>query len=127
MEQAHVAATNLLGGDLRYTGSVVPVKLKVPGIDVLAIGETEAPGEGGREVRFGDRNFRQYRKLVLADGKVCGAILIGHAELTEPVSRAVEANVDVTPFLASLERGDWSILSTLADNDAVHPSLSAST
>jgi hypothetical protein len=47
--------------------------------------------------------------------------------LTEPVSRAVEANVDVTPFLASLERGDWSVLSTLADNDAVHFSLDAST
>lgn len=127
MEQAHVAATNLLGGDLRFTGAVVPVKLKVPGIDVLAIGETEAPGEGGRELRFGDRNLRRYRKLVLADGKVCGAILIGHAELTEPVSRAVEANVDVTPFLASLERGDWSVLSTLVDNDAVHFSLGAST
>ncbi len=126
MEQAHVAATNLLGGDLRYTGSVVPVNLKVPGIDVVAIGETEAPGEGGREVRFGDRNLRRYRKLVLRDGKVCGAILIGHAELTEPVSRAVEANVDVTPFLASFERGDWSILSTLVNHDSVRPSVSTS-
>ena len=52
MEQAHMAATNLLGGDLRYTGAVVPVKLKVPGIDVLAIGETEAPGEGGPRSAF---------------------------------------------------------------------------
>jgi NAD(P)H-nitrite reductase large subunit len=126
MEQAHVAAANLLGGDLRYTGSVVPVKLKVPEIDVLAIGETVARGEGERELRFEDRNLRRYRKLVLRDGKVCGAILIGHAELTEPVSRAVEANVDVTPFLASLDRGDWSVLSTLADHDSVRPSLSTS-
>jgi nitrite reductase (NADH) large subunit len=126
MEQAHVAAANLLGGDLRYTGSVVPVKLKVPEIDVLAIGETVARGEGERELRFEDRNLRRYRKLVLRDGKVCGAILIGHAELAEPVSRAVEANVDVTPFLASLDRGDWSVLSTLADHDSVRPSFSTS-
>jgi hypothetical protein len=42
-------------------------------------------------------------------------------------SIAVEANVGVTLFLASLERGDWSVLSTLADHDAIHPSLSAST
>jgi nitrite reductase (NADH) large subunit len=126
MEQAHVAAANLLGGDLRYTGSVVPVKLKVPEIDVLAIGETVARGEGERELRFEDRNLRRYRKLVLRDGKVCGAILIGHAELAEPVSRAVEANVDVTPFVASLDRGDWSVLSTLADHDSVRPSFSTS-
>jgi nitrite reductase (NADH) large subunit len=112
MEQAHVAATNLLGGDLRYTGAVSPTKLKVPEIDLLLVGETEAPGEGAHELRFEDRNPRRYRKLVLRDGKVCGAILIGHAELTEPVTRAVEANMDVMPVLTPLERGDWSVLST---------------
>jgi nitrite reductase (NADH) large subunit len=111
MEQAHVAATNLLGGDLRYTGAVPPAKLKVPEIDVLSVGETEARSEGARELRFEDRHPRRYRKLVLEDGKIRGAILIGHGELTEPVSRAVEANMDVTPVLASLERGDWSVLS----------------
>jgi nitrite reductase (NADH) large subunit len=111
MEQAHVAATNILGGDLRYAGGVPPVKLKVPEIDLLSVGETEAWSESARELRFEDRNPRRYRKLVLRDGKVCGAILIGHAELTEPVTRAVEANMDVSPVLAPLERGDWSVLS----------------
>jgi NAD(P)H-nitrite reductase large subunit len=84
----------------------------VPEIDLLSVGETEARSESARELRFEDRNPRRYRKLVLRDGKVCGAILIGHAELTEPVTRAVEANMDVTPVLAPLERGDWSVLST---------------
>ena len=112
MEQAHVAATNLLGGDLRYAGAVPPAKLKVPEIDLLSVGEIEARSDSARELRFEDRNPRRYRKLVLRDGKVCGAILIGHAELSEPVTRAVEANMDVTPVLAPLERGDWSVLST---------------
>jgi NADPH-dependent 2,4-dienoyl-CoA reductase/sulfur reductase-like enzyme/ferredoxin len=112
MEQAHVAATNLLGGDLHYTDAVPPAKLKVPEIDLLSVGETEAGSEGARELRFEDRNSRRYRKLVLRDGKVCGAILIGHAELADPVTRAVEANMDVIPVLAPLERGDWSVLST---------------
>jgi NADPH-dependent 2,4-dienoyl-CoA reductase/sulfur reductase-like enzyme/ferredoxin len=111
MEQAHVAATNLLGGDLRYAGGVPPAKLKVPEIDLLSVGETEARSEGARELRFEDRNPRRYRKLVLRHGKVCGAILLGHTELTEPVARAVEANMDVIPVLAPLERGDWSVLS----------------
>jgi nitrite reductase (NADH) large subunit len=111
MEQAHVAATNLLGGDLRYAGAVPPAKLKVPEVDLLSVGETEAQGDGYRALSFQDRDPRRYRKLVLKDGKVRGAILIGHAELAEPVTRAVEANMDVTPVLASLERGDWSVLS----------------
>ena len=110
MEQAHVAVANLLGGDLRYTGVVPPTKLKVPEIDMLSVGETEARGEGERELRFEDRNPRRYRKLVLGNGKVRGAILVGYPELTEPVSRAVEESMDATPVLASLERGDWSVL-----------------
>ena len=111
MEQAHVAATNLLGGDLRYAGGLPPAKLKVPEIDLLSVGETEAQSESARELRFEDRNPRRYRKLVLRDGRVCGAILIGHAELSEPVTRAVEDNMDVTPVLGRLERGDWSVFS----------------
>jgi nitrite reductase (NADH) large subunit len=109
MEQAHVGATNLLGGDLRYAGTVPPAKLKVPEIDLISVGVAEAQGDGYRALSFQDRNARRYRKLVLKDGKVCGAILIGHAELAEPVTRAVEANMDVGPVLAPLERGDWSV------------------
>jgi assimilatory nitrate reductase electron transfer subunit len=107
-----VAATNLVGGDLRYTGAVPPAKLKVPEVDLLSVGEIDAQGDGYRALSFQDRDPRRYRKLVLKDGKVCGAVLIGHAELAEPVTRAVEANKDVSPVLASLERGDWSLLST---------------
>ncbi len=52
MEQAHVAVTNLLDVDLYYTSVVLPAKLKVPEVDLLSVGETEARGEGVRELRF---------------------------------------------------------------------------
>ncbi len=54
---------NLLGGDLYYTSVVPPAKLKAPKVDLLSVGETEAWGEGDRELRFEDRNPRRYRKI----------------------------------------------------------------
>jgi NAD(P)H-nitrite reductase large subunit len=84
MEQAYVAASNLLGGGLRYAGGVPPAKLKVPEIDLLSVGETEALSESARELRFDDRNPRRYRKHVLRDGKVCGR----HPHRTWGIERA---------------------------------------
>ena len=51
----------------------------------------------------------RYRKLVLADGRVVGAILVGHTAEAAGVTAAVREARDVTPFVAALERGDWSV------------------
>lgn len=110
VEQAHAAVVNMLGGDYRYRGAPPPTKLKVAGIDLLSAGRIDVPGEGGVEIRVDDGNARQYRRLVIQAGNVCGAVLIGHADLFDGVSRAVETRLDVSRNLAALGRGDWSVL-----------------
>jgi NAD(P)H-nitrite reductase large subunit/ferredoxin len=111
VEQAHVAAVNLLGGDYRYRATAPPTKLKVAGIDLLSVGAINATDEDGFEIRADDGNARQYRKLVIQAGKLRGAILIGHPDLYELVSEAVKMNLDVSLSLPALAQGDWSILS----------------
>jgi nitrite reductase (NADH) large subunit len=111
VEQAHAAAVNLLGGDYRYRAAAPPTKLKVAGIDLLSVGAVNATGEDGLEIRVDDGNARQYRKLVIHAGKVCGAILIGHPDLFDLVSEAVTMNLDVSLSLPALAQGDWSVLS----------------
>jgi NAD(P)H-nitrite reductase large subunit len=109
MDQAQVAVTNILGGDARYKGTIPPTKLKVASIDLLSVGEISGR-DGGQEIRLLDTSRRQYQKLVIRDGKVEGAILIGHKELADGVAAAVEVNLDVSDSLDALERGDWSCL-----------------
>jgi NAD(P)H-nitrite reductase large subunit len=110
LEQAHTAVLNLLGGQSAYAGTTPPTRLKVAGIDLLSVGETTPRGAGWREVRVDDSDGRQYRKLVLADGRVRGAMLIGHTDLAEPVIAAVESALPVADLIPHLERGDWSAL-----------------
>jgi NAD(P)H-nitrite reductase large subunit len=101
---------NALGGDLRYTASPPPTRLKVIGIDLLAVGTTTAHGEGGREIRAADDHPREYRKLVLQDGQLVGAIMIGHPELFDQVTDAVAARRAVAEHRTALRAGDWSML-----------------
>ncbi|MEW5888277.1 MAG: nitrite reductase large subunit NirB [Pseudomonadota bacterium] len=76
-EQAKVAANHLANfGIGRYTGSVVSTKLKVTGIDVFSAGDFMG-GAGTEEIVLHDRTGGVYKKLVLKDEKIVGAVLYG--------------------------------------------------
>ena len=110
VEQAQIAAANMLGGDCHYKDITPPAKLKVAGIDVLSVGEIAAVGEDACEIRVDDGAARRYRKLVLRAGRASGAILVGHAELFDRTSEAVLESRDLSLARAALEQGDWSVL-----------------
>lgn len=103
-EQATVVADVLTGHDphARYGGSRLVTRLKVEGVELAAMGETE-PGDGAEVLRFSDPARRTYKKLVLRDGRVTGAILLGDTAtagtLTQLFDRQVAAPVDRLPLL----------------------------
>jgi nitrite reductase (NADH) large subunit len=111
IDHARVAVKNLLGEDEAYRSVSSPAQLKVPGIDLLSVGHVEAQHEGETEVRLHDEGSRRYRKLVLRDGTVVGALLLGYPELADAVTSAVEAGVEASGILPALKRGNWSVLS----------------
>jgi nitrite reductase (NADH) large subunit len=76
-EQAKVCATHLAQfGIGRYTGSAVSTKLKVTGIDLFSAGQFMG-GEGTEEIVLSDPVGGVYKKLVLKDDKLVGAVLYG--------------------------------------------------
>lgn len=76
-EQGNVLAKRLAGVETAgYTGSVTSTKLKVSGVDVFSAGYfNEAPGT--RALRIQDELEGTYRKIVLQDNKLVGAVLFG--------------------------------------------------
>lgn len=105
VEQGRVAALNALGGDAVYAPKPVPVALKVAGVDLTSIGRFEvAEGDEAIVIEDGGR----YRKLLLHDGRVAGALLLGHPELADAVIAAVDAGRDVSDRRDALAAGDWS-------------------
>ena len=76
-EQAKVAANHLARyGRMRYEGSSVSTKLKVTGIDLFSAGDFN-PVEGDEELLLQDSARGVYKKLVLRDNKLRGAVMYG--------------------------------------------------
>lgn len=76
-EMAKVCANHLAEmGIGRYTGSVVSTKLKVTGIDLFSAGNFTG-GPGTEEIVLSDPMGGVYKKLILKDNKLEGAVLYG--------------------------------------------------
>ncbi|MEZ5444348.1 MAG: nitrite reductase large subunit NirB [Gammaproteobacteria bacterium] len=76
-EQARVCANHLAQlGYASYAGSVTSTKLKVTGIDLFSAGDF-AGGEGTEEMIFKDGARGVYKKLVMRDNRIAGAVLYG--------------------------------------------------
>jgi nitrite reductase (NADH) large subunit len=75
-EQARVLARHLSGRPAAYQGSVVSTNLKVSGVSVFSAGDFMG-GEGSESLVLSDRRRGTYKKLVISDGRLTGAVLIG--------------------------------------------------
>lgn len=75
-EQARVLAQHLAGTDAGYEGSLLSTNLKVSGVGMFSAGDfMGAPGT--EPIVFSDADEGVYRKLVVREGRVAGAVLIG--------------------------------------------------
>ncbi|RDV05785.1 NAD(P)/FAD-dependent oxidoreductase [Undibacter mobilis] len=75
-EQARVLAGHLAGQNAAYQGSVLATNLKVSGVNVYSAGDfIGAPGT--ENIVLSDPGLGSYKKLVLKDGKLAGAVLFG--------------------------------------------------
>ncbi len=75
-EQARVLAERLAGRDTRYDGSVNATNLKVSGVHVFSAGDFLGAA-GTESIVLTDPGLGTYKKLVIAEGRLDGAVLYG--------------------------------------------------
>lgn len=94
-DQGEVAARNMVQPrSVQYPGTPPSNKLKVAGVDLLCLGNTQPQGGPLREMRHADPAAGRYVKFVLGeDGEIAGAILLGAADLAGPVEELAQAGV----------------------------------
>jgi len=71
-------AQSLTDGEGAYEGSVLSTRLKVSGVDVFSAGKF-AGGEGCEDIVFRDAARGVYKRMVIEDGRLAGAVLFGDA------------------------------------------------
>ncbi|ORV90878.1 nitrite reductase large subunit NirB [Mycolicibacterium iranicum] len=91
-EQAKVLADHLTGADLTsaYRGSRVATKLKVAGVDVASMG-VKAPEHPDDEfVQYSEPKHGVYKTVVIRDGKLVGATLVGDVSKVSFLTQAFD-------------------------------------
>jgi nitrite reductase (NADH) large subunit len=114
IEQARVAAANMVApGSTTYTGTLPTTTLKVAGAELTSLGECVVEGDEYTQLRHADPATGHYRKVVLRDGHIVGAILLNDRERTKPATQLVERGVDVSAFTDRLLDDDFDLKSLL--------------
>jgi nitrite reductase (NADH) large subunit len=75
-EQARVLARHLAGAAAQYDGSVVATNLKVSGVSVFSAGDFIGV-EGSEAIVLSDPRGGTYKKLVISQSCLTGAVLVG--------------------------------------------------
>jgi nitrite reductase (NADH) large subunit len=100
-EMAKVCANHLAEyGIARYTGSVTSTKLKVTGVDLFSAGDFSG-GEGTEDIVLADPSAGVYKKLVIKDDKLAGAVLYGDTVDGTWYFRLLREGASVAPIRGS--------------------------
>jgi nitrite reductase (NADH) large subunit len=94
-EQARAAAGNMLGLDMPYSGTVPSNTLRVAGLYVTSAGEVNPEARGHEVLVRSVPEDGLYKKIVLKEGRLVGAIWMGTKKGALEIGRFVALKKDV--------------------------------
>src|SRR5690606_24415461 len=107
-EQADILA-NFMSGDISsfYKGSVLMNILKLEDINLCSIGEVEIPenDDSYDEIVFSDLGKRYYKKCIVKDDLLVGAILMGDKNEFAELKTMIESKIELSDKRNTLLRG----------------------
>ena len=110
--QARAVAFNMVGQEKKYEGTVPSNTLKVVGLDLTAIGLVTPEAGTCEEFRKIIKEEGIYKKVVIQNDKLIGAIWMGTRENLNEINRLILQKVDIEEWKGSLldEDFDFSVL-----------------
>jgi nitrite reductase (NADH) large subunit len=103
-EQARVLARHLAGGTAAYQGSVLATNLKVSGVSVFSAGDFIGV-DGTEAIVLNDVSRGTYKKLVMAEGRLTGAVLVGDTQDALWYLELIRTGADVSAIRADMMFG----------------------
>lgn len=104
-EMARVCAATLAGlGGPGYAGSLTATRLKVSGVDLFSAGDFQE-GPDSEDIVFRDAGRGVYKRLVLREGRLSGAVLYGETDDAAWYLQLMKGGEPVTELRDSLAFG----------------------
>ncbi len=127
-EQAKILAYHLTGqGFKSFTEPPIATKLKVEGVDVFSVGTIDS--DAGDTIEYMDRTRSIYKKLVLKDNTLCGAVLFGDTSIGPYLMKLIQEGKELetdpsvllfnNPSLGDVGHSGVSVTSLMTDDTIV--------
>jgi nitrite reductase (NADH) large subunit len=98
-EQGRIAAMNLVSDETHvYEGTIPSNTLKIVGIDLTSMGLVAPEEPGYEEIKKINRENGVYKKIVLKQGKIVGAIILGDTRNVASIKRLMDQGIGVTKW-----------------------------
>lgn len=117
-EQGRIAGLNMAGQQAKYVGSFRMNSLDIYDLPVISMGLTRPDGDQFQQVEM--RTKGTYRKLILRDGRIVGATLVGQVKKAGLLSTLLRKKVNVSEYVPLLmsERVNFADLLPLMRKNA---------
>lgn len=109
--QGRVAGLNMSGAQATYRGLFVMNSVQIMDIPTISFGMTTPPeGEGYEVLQSVDRGKSSYKKIVLRNDRVVGAILLNAVERAGVYGMLIREGIDVKEFKDQLLSEEFGLL-----------------
>jgi nitrite reductase (NADH) large subunit len=114
LAQAEAAARSITGDRTEKACRVTPSNsLKITGIDVFSAGVQSCPDAACREFVSEDASRGLYRKVVVKDGRIVGAIVVGSKKGVKEIGTMIDRAVPVDRWGPSIVGEDFDFAGAL--------------
>ena len=110
--QGKIAGFNMAGKEKVYDGSMAMNAIEICGVPTISVGLTDPKEKEGFEImeRY-NRSKPTYKKLVLRDDRLVGAIFVGEIDRTGIYTGLIRDQTNVNPFREHLLSGNFGLIS----------------
>ena len=108
--QGSVAGCNMAGGLKEYRGGLAMNSIETFGVSTISVGQTDPDEENYQVLQEHDRGRREYKKIVLKDDLIVGAIFIGSIERAGIITALIKERTKVGNFKDYLMREDFGLI-----------------
>jgi len=109
--QGFIAGVNMAGGDKLYEGGLAMNSVEICGLATISAGVTSPPeGQGHQILTRLDPKTRNYRKLVLKDGRLVGYVLVGDVDRAGIITGLIKGRVEVKGLEEKLLAPDFGLI-----------------
>lgn len=101
VEQGKIAGANMAGSGIRYSGSLGMNSIDFFGLPVVSFGAYKIKEEeraSFQELKFRDAGLNIYKKLILKDNRLLGAVLAGDIKNSGVFLRLIREKIDTSSF-----------------------------